>query len=143
VISEVLKKCLNEISSDLAFAAASKATCQGRNKQSERFEKYGTSLIPKEIGTEGLKTIKSVTNKCISYMNCNGEEVCMDYRGYAFSRNRNGEFLYLSSVCPEYFKTDNFTARKIAKWCNKYITPLPKNQKQPMIFDWHFWSINY
>jgi hypothetical protein len=55
----------------------------------------------------------------------------------------NKDLVNMKQYHPEYFKTDNFTARKIAKWCNKYITPLPKNQKQPMIFDWHFWSINY
>jgi hypothetical protein len=133
IVSESVKKVINEISSDLAHAAYLKADDLKRHKQAKRFSDYANQQLSNEIGIRG--SIIKMGRREIFYKSHKGLTVELNVTGYFSHEPDNCYNIWAPEceICPEKYKTDPATARILAKWCQRFLPYLKRAH------DWHYW----
>lgn len=140
IIRDVITESMNELSSDLAYRAASNARMRGQFGRSSNFMEYGNNACSEEHG--GI----SATDKQIHFPTTNEASVLIKRNGdtHLISDGRataSANIFDLRSV-PTKFKTpDRRAARYIAKWCKKYLNNPQKSSDISGFIDWHNWAL--
>jgi hypothetical protein len=138
IVTESVKKVLNEISSDLAYAAFKKASDSGRKNQAQKFYDYGNDKLKAELGANDY--MMQMNNNSITYYNNNYDTVTLYRDGDVCC---NGKYTSIGNYAKiqMYLKTGNkSTARLITRWLGKYMSELINNVN-PQLLDWHFWAV--
>lgn len=140
IISESVKKVLNEVSSDVAFRAYDEAKRRGRKNQSRVFLNYGENRIKNELGDN--QNICVMNHEMISYLNTQGDKIHIQSNGY-ITAVRGCDVIdnydNWQKSFKEDIKTNKETARIVVKWINKYIAGSGTNIN-PELLDWHLWA---
>ena len=138
IVTESVKRVLNEISSDLAYAAYDKAEKSRRFQQAQKFSDYGENKLKTEIGTD--ENIRQMNNQFITYYNRNNHVVTLFRDGrvyYGDCRTTIGNY---ASISLELKTNSKPAARLIVKWLEKYMSETINNVN-PQLLDWHFWAV--
>lgn len=139
IIAETIKKTLNEISSDILYAAQDKAQRTGRYKQSSNFNLGAIRKQQEELNANDKITI--MRREFISFTGDganNGLHYRLNNEGMYWGPNNKSYNLAKTNV-DRMNITDKQTARIIANWANKYLKQEVK-EKNPKLTDWHFWA---
>jgi hypothetical protein len=138
IVAESVKNVLNEISSDLAYAAQKKAYDSGRKRQASKFYNYANDKLKTELGADNNGV--QMDDDSITYHNYTNETVTLYRDGnvrYKGDFTSIGNYAELQKV----LKTDDKpTARLITRWLGKYMSELINNVN-PQLLDWHFWAV--
>jgi hypothetical protein len=140
MVSESVKKVLNEISSDVAFRAYDKAEKAGRTNQSKTFYDYGVNQLKNEIGDN--QNIRGINNKWIHFLNTGGRNIFIYANGLIDAAGGGGKidnYDNWDQGLKNSIKTNKETARIIVKWINKFIVGSGADIN-PELLDWHFWA---
>ena len=136
IVAESVKKVLNEISSDLAYAASNKAKEYGRPQQAKNFADYGTNKLKTELGTND--GVIKMNNQLICYYNSNNDAVTLYSDGYLKCDDLTTSIGNYDEIKASLKTNSKPTARLIVKWLEKYMSEVINNVN-PQLLDWHFW----
>ena len=139
LISESIKKHLNEISSGMLDMAYNSAEDQGRWNQSDSFRKERNDRFRLEVNPYNVPNL-SIYWDSIGFKSAHGDDITVLEDGKVYVGQEMGTLdEKLKAIRTGEIKTkDKRAARVIANWCGRRLNPSIV-QAHPEVTDYHTW----
>ena len=141
IIKESVTKLLSEISSDMLYRAADKASSLKQTNRIYTFQDAADATMKNEFGINDAESgIIDVTRRGFKYHGEKGTVCVVTSGGYYYIKTKTGFNNTQGNIgntgeVPMELKTSNRKlARKLATWCSKYL-----EANIPGFNDWHSW----
>lgn len=141
LIRESVEQYLNEVDLDTAIRASVKAGELGRAKQASTFKKYALDKVNDGLSTNNSEIV-DISDTHISYKNFQNSVIRIQSNGVFVINNAEYDMSKIARVgsAPPALKVKNkLSARKIAEWVERYLSP--SYSFKNTIADWHWWAI--
>ena len=145
IISESIKRHINELTSGFMDNAASAALKKGRYSQARNFGEYRDDLVNQETGADKFRGDVEMQYNFIRYKCYNGNMVTVKSSGSIGSQDLQRTWFTFDEMYETYgglkssLKTsDKRVARTIAKWIAQCLDENVK-AAHPELTDWHTW----